>query len=302
MMQAERYSEQLAKAQSQCQLKRAIAVSMTLLLFAANLFAAPPRDDKKLKPEEVIARHLEAIGSAEARNAVKWRTVSGTVNLTLRLGGAGNLAGEAMMVSTGSRFRYGMKFRSNDYPGEDMAFDGSQVDAGFLPKGGRSQISAFLTQEPTMLREGLLGGVLSTAWALLRLDEQQPRLEYHGLKKIDGRELYEMMYRPRKGGSSLKITLYFDPTTFQHVRTKYFFQIAASIGTKDSPVQNPESYMTLTEDFEDFRAVDGLTLPHKYRLQLSVQSTKGSAIYDYTLTASQIVHNQAFQEGIFKLK
>jgi len=60
--------------------------------------------------------------------------------------------------------------------------------------------------------------------------------------------------------------------------------------------------MTLTEDFEDFRAVDGLTLPHKYRLQLSVQSTKGSAIYDYTLTASQIVHNQAFQEGIFKLK
>ena len=58
----------------------------------------------------------------------------------------------------------------------------------------------------------------------------------------------------------------------------------------------------LAEDFEEFRTVDGLMLPHKYRLQLSVQSIKGSAIYDYTLTASQIVHNQTFQEGIFKLK
>ena len=66
MFQAERYSEQPSKPQSQRQLKRAIAVSITLLLFTANLFAAPPRDDKKLKAEEVIARHLEAIGSAMA--------------------------------------------------------------------------------------------------------------------------------------------------------------------------------------------------------------------------------------------
>src|SRR5262249_51479067 len=230
MFQSKRYIGQSTKAKRQCQLERAIALAMILLLLAANLFAAPPRDDKKLKPEEIIAHHLEALGSPEARNAVKWRAVGGTINLTLRLGGAGNLAGEAMMVSTGSRFRYGMKFRSVEYPNEDMAFDGSRVDAGFLPKGGRSQLSAFLTQQTPLLKEGLLGGVLSTAWALLRLDQQQPRLDYRGLKKIDGRELYEMTYRPRKGDANLKIALYFDPATFQHVRTQSTFQLAASIG------------------------------------------------------------------------
>ena len=302
MFQTERCTGQSTKAKRQSQLESVIALSIILILFTANLFAASPRDDKKLKPEELIARYLEAIGRLEARNAVKWRAVSGSVNLTLRLGGAGNLAGEGMMVSTGSQFRYGMKFRSVDYPSEDMAFDGSRVDAGFLPKGGRSQLSAFLTQQTTPLKEGLLGGILSTGWSLLRLDQLQPRLDYRGLKKIEGRELHEMTYRPRKGDANLKITLYFDPTTFQHVRTQYNFQIAASIGTKDSPEQNPESYYSLTEDFDDFRNVDGLMLPHKYRLQMGVQSTRASAIYDYTLMVSRIVHNQTFDDGIFKLK
>ncbi len=302
MCQPKPFLGQSTKTIGQSCYGKAVALFTILILFTANLLATPPRDDKKLKPEELMARHLEAMGSPEARNAVKWRTVGGAINLTLRLGGAGNVAGEAMMVSTERRFRYGMKFRSVDYPGEDMAFDGSQVHAGFLPKGGRSQLSAFLTQQPTILKEGLLGGVLSTDWALLHLDQQQPRLDYRGLKKSSGRELHEMTYRPRKGDASLKITLYFDPATFYHVRTQYNFQIAASIGTKESPEQNPESYLTLTEEFDEFRKVDGLMLPHKYRLQMSVQSPRASAIYDYTLTVSGIVHNQPFDEGIFKLK
>jgi len=42
--------------------------------------------------------------------------------------------------------------------------------------------------ENVPLREGLLGGVLSAAWPLLRLAQQNPKLEYRGLKKMEGRQ------------------------------------------------------------------------------------------------------------------
>jgi hypothetical protein len=276
--------------------------AIIMVAFLAAFAAASSAQDKKLKIEELIARHVESLGSPEARAAVHSRVASGTVALVLRIGGAGNLPGNAMMVSAGSRLRLGMKFPSIDYPAEDISFDGARAAIGLLPKGGRSQLSAFLKQQDAPLKEGLLGGTLSTAWPLLRLDQQQPKLEYRGLKKIEGRELHEVSYRPRKGSSDLKISLYFDPATFRHARTQYSFQIGASIGTRESSNLNPENYYSLTEDFDDFAEVDGLMLPRKYRLQLSVQSGTGSALYDYTIAIGPISHKETIDEKMFTLK
>lgn len=281
---------------------RLFARSIILMLFTVSIFAAAASDDTKLKPEELTARHLESIGSADARSAAKSRVATGAVSLVARIGGAGNLSGEAMMVSSGARLRFGMRFSVVDYPGENMAFDGSRPYTSFLPNGVRSKLSTFLTQQDAPLKEGLLGGVLSTAWPFARLSEQQPKLEYRGLKKVGGREFHELSYRPRKGSSSLKIILHFDPETFRHLRTQYTFQVGASIGTREAPEQNSESYYSLTEDFDDFRAVDNLTLPHKYRLQLSVQTGTASTLYDYTLTINRISHKEQFDEQIFTLK
>jgi hypothetical protein len=282
--------------------KGGLILIIALALCSAHTFGTTSAQDKKLTPEELIARHLESLGAAEAKAAAKTRTVTASVTLALRVGGAGNLSGEGMMVSTGQRLRFGMRFPVIEYPKEDMAFDGSRATTGFLPKGNRSQLSAFLSQQDAPLKEGLLGGALSTAWPLLHFEQQQPRLEYRGLKKIDGRELHEVNYRPRKGSSSLKIVLHFDPATMRHVRTQYRFQVGASIGTRENANLNPESDYSLTEEFDDFRAVDGLMLPHKYRLQLSVQSVAGSALYDYNLAVSRISHNEALDERLFTLK
>jgi hypothetical protein len=195
-----------------------------------------------------------------------------------------------------------MKFRSLEYPGEEMAFDGKHAATGFLPHGARSYLSSFLSMRDAPLKEGLIGGVLSTAWPLLRIEEQNPRLEYRGLKKIDGREMHVLSYRPRKGDHDLKISLYFDSATFRHMRTYYSWKVEARIGTRDSPNQNPEVYSSLTEDFDDFRAVDGLMLPHKYRLQVSIQDTNKSALYDYTLAVNSISHNETIDDRVFTLK
>ncbi|HKS40418.1 MAG TPA: hypothetical protein VJX74_07360 [Blastocatellia bacterium] len=276
--------------------------ALTLTVFAAGIFAAPLTQDKKLTPEELIARHVESIGSPEARASARSRVVKGTIMLAFRVGGAGSGTGTGTLASTGSKVWYGMKFNAIEYTGENLVFDGKRAATGFLPNGGRSQLSSLLSIREAPLKEGLLGGALSTAWPFLRIEEQNPKLEYRGLKKIDGREMHELSYRPRKGDSDLKITLYFDGATFRHIRTRYSLKIEARIGTRESPNQNPESYYSLTEDFDDFRAVDGLMLPHKYRLQVSVQGSSASSLYDYTLAVNSISHKETIDDRVFTLK
>lgn len=279
-----------------------ITIILFLGLLAATAFSSSSPEDKKLKPEELIARHLESIGPKEELAAVKSRVATGPVALVVRVGGAGNLEGEAVVASTGPRLRVNMKFPAIEYPSESLAFDGSKLATGFLPNGNRSRLSAFISQQDETIKEGLVGGVLSTAWPLLRVAELQPRLDYKGLKKIDGRELHEVNYRPRKGSGELKIVMHFDPATFRHVRTRYNYTISATIGTRQSSNQNPESYFSLTEEFDDFREVNGLTLPHKYRLQLSVQAGTTTSLYDYNMAFNRVSHNEPIDERVFTLK
>jgi hypothetical protein len=186
------------------------------------------------------------------------------------------------------------------YPGEQFGFDGSKVLTGHLPSGRRSALSLYLEQQNAPLKDGLLGGTLSTAWALLRIDQLKPKLEYRGLKKIEGRELHEVGYRPQKGSPDLKITLYFDAVTFRHVRTHYEFKVPARLGNGPNESNRfQEDYYQLVEDFDDFRAVDALMVPYKYRLQLNVQTSAGTILSDWNVVVGQVSHNQALDDQIF---
>ena len=282
--------------------KLVFKAAVSALFISLFLVVETAGQDKKLTADEVVARHLEALGAKEARAAVTNRIVSGPVKYIIRLGGGGQLDGGGGMISSGSKFRYTMKFPNPEYPVEQMAFDGERAESAFLPNGGRSPLSLFLNQQPLPLKEGLFGGVLSTAWPLGRMEQQQPKLEYRGLKKIDGRELQSLGYRARKGSSDLKVTLYFDSATFRHVRSEYKFEVGARIGEgPNDSTRIQESYYVLTEDFDDFRAVDGLNLPYKYRVQLSVNTSGGSLLRDWALTVDQISHKVAIEEGVFKI-
>jgi hypothetical protein len=245
--------------------------SRSAMLVAAGLLCVSvSAQDKKLTVEQVIAHHLDSIGSAQARGSAKNRVVSGTVKLVSRVGTASNIDGQAAMASWGAKVRYSMRFTSPQYTGEQLAFDGSKVLTGHLPSGRRSPLSLYLEQQSLPLRDGLLGGSLSTAWAMLRVDQLKPKLDYKGVKKIDGRQLHEVIYRPDKGSTDLKVSLYFDAATFQHVRTEY-----------------------------EFRAVDALMIPRMYKLQLQVQTSTGTNLYDWNVVIDQVLHNQALDEQIF---
>jgi hypothetical protein len=67
----------------------------------------------------------------------------------------------------------------------------------------RSSFGEFVHSQDQIVREGLLGGSLTTAWALLNLDHNQPKLSYEGLKKVDGRQLHDLRYRCKRNDDDI---------------------------------------------------------------------------------------------------
>lgn len=251
------------------------ATLLSLLLLLSTAVAVRPDDKEKMKPEDLIARHLDAIGPAEARNALKSIIAAGTVEASLR-GGRGvvsKIGGTSVLGSENNKSLINLSFTDTEYPFERIAFNGDKVTAAWLKPGQRSPLINFLMSYDAIIRQGLLGGTLSASWPLLRLTDRNPKLEYGGLKKVEGRQLHELRYSPRKGGD-VKIALYFDPETFQHVRTEYRKSLTNQTagGVDASKSGAGETRYQLIEEFGDFKKEGQLTLPHDYTMTLKIES------------------------------
>jgi hypothetical protein len=260
----------------------------------ASRAAATP-DKEKMKPEEVVAKHLESIGTAEARQAVRNLVASGTVVFNIRSGGKGQTGGASLIASEGEMNLFKMVFQSSPtYPHELFSYDGKSFGALHVRAGARSPLGEFFMSHDTIFKQGLFGGTLSTAWPLLNLAGRNPRLDYEGTKKIGDRQTHELRYSPRKG-SDMKIKLFFDAETFQHVRTEYEHTLAAALGgrisTGGASAGKSEVRYKLVEDFSDFKKEGNLMLPHTYKIALSIQGPI-MTLQDWVFELTQFAFNQ----------
>lgn len=256
-----------------------IAVILTL-----SVFCFPK--DTTLTPEEIIARHLESIGPKQARDAANSRELTGKAHMDPLVGGVGGeLTGDALVLSEGNKVKIGMKFGDPSYPQEQLVYDGNRVVIGTLQPGKRSALGQFLVVQQEILKEGLMGGALSTAWPLLDVQNRKPKLTYNGLKKIGARQLHELKYVPRKGDGRLEIRMYFEPETFRHVRTTYEVLMPPEMngGIFDSQLRTEKRFL-LEEQFSDFRPVNGLMLPASYGIQFSADMELKTGIWSFQIT------------------
>lgn len=248
----------------------ALALSPTDLVGASN--ARP----QKIPVDEVLTKHLESIGSVEDRAATKNLIGTGVVTLSLHAGGKGLAEGRALMASEGTRNLLVWEFASGEYPFEKIGFDGKTLTVKPLRPGLRSPLGQFFLSHDVLFSEGLLGGTLSDSWPLLAVADRKPKIEYSGMKKIDGRQMHELRYKPRKG-ADLSIRLFFDAETFQHVRSEYERTVAATMGSAPAAsVSLRETRYRVIENFSDFRKEGSVTLPHTYRFELIIQSQAGN--------------------------
>ena len=280
-----------------------IRALLACVLVAAAWAAAPPpgaRAGDKLKPEEIVARHLEAVGAAETRESIKTRLIVGTVALAFQAPRAAQGFGRAVLASEGEQNIFGMAFdNSPNYPYEKVGFDGKEVTASYVRPGVRSPLGDFLLTHKAIVRGGLVGGVLSQSWPLFNLPGGRGKVEGGGTKRIGDRQAYELKYTP-KGGSDLDISLFFDAETFRHVRTEYARTISAPMGStpENSSGQSVTRYR-MTEEFSDFRKEGGIDLPHVYKLTLAIRSGRGSFDGEWATTMTQFSFNQRIPPSYF---
>ncbi|HYO62106.1 MAG TPA: hypothetical protein VER08_00465 [Pyrinomonadaceae bacterium] len=265
------------------------------LLLAAALLLAPALAPaaQKMTPEEVVKRHLDSLGTAEDRAAIKSRLMQGAAALVLRSPGAGRAQGPAMMFSEGDKSVIAMNFGSPDYPFDKFGFDGDKLTVAYQKPGVRSTLGDFIYNRDLIFKHGLMGGTLSSTWPLLDFDGKEAKLEYNGTAKVNDRQAHRLRYAPRRG-SDLKITLYFDAENFRHLRTEYEQTVSNQMGgiSTDRNLERELRYR-LVEDFSDFKQEGKLTLPHTYKINLSLdRRTGGNYLAEWELRFSQFGFNQ----------
>ena len=272
-----------------------------VLLVALSLVSLPSSATDKLKPEDLVAKHLESIGSAAARAAIVTRIIAGTSQVVFRTPPPGQAVGRAVLASQGVKSLIGISFPSPVYPREELGFNGNNFIAAYVTPGVRSSLGGFLMTNDLIFKQGLMGGTLSSAWPLLDLNARHPQLEYAGTRKVDDRTLHELKYQPR-GGSELQIRLFFDQENFRHVRTEYERVIAASTGTRAyANVQEREIRYKMVEEFSDFKKEGELNLPHTYKIKLAVDSQNGSFLAEWVMTLTQFLFNQKIDPTSFSI-
>jgi hypothetical protein len=276
---------------------------IALALSLAGLFNLAHAADTK--PADIVAKHLDSIGTADARAAINTRAVQGTLRFKILVGGAGEVVGSWGRVSEQRKSNFVMRFGSGDWRGEQFIFDGEKTSfAAATSSHLRSEFAQFVNNQDFIVREGLLGGELSTAWALENLDSNRVKLEYIGLKKVDGRELHGIDYSSKANGD-MTVKLYFDPESYHHVKTIYSVVITPSgvgHGVTTSASQQEIRY-TIEERFSDFQTDNGITLPRHYDLQYTQELQNGSTrAYDWDMTVNKLVNNIGLNPGNFQIK
>jgi hypothetical protein len=226
---------------------------------------------QNLTSDQIFEKHLESIGSKEKR---------GTLN-TLIAAGLGEFesrrpqmkgGGKAVVVSDPTNLYYMMSLNSNDYPFEKVGMFGNKISLPFISAGTRSLLGSFLNEHPKVLSDSLFCGSMSLRWITDVAGNRKTKMKSAGLKKVDGRQLRVVDVQSTKGPDDFKIRLYFDAENYRHVRSEYRREIQVERIVFGQQNQQASSRLDLTEEFSDFKEVEGLTLPYHYKVTFASNS------------------------------
>ena len=243
--------------------------SKTMLLVAiavgyAGIGFSPLSAAKKMRPEELVSLHLDAIGPADARTGMKSRIFRGEGVWRVLQGGRAQLPGTVYEASDGNSISVRFDTRGNPtYFGEHLVYNGKDIRIFQGFQAGRSPLGEFCMNNKALLREGLLGGVTSTAWPLLHLEARGAKLKYAGLKKVDDRQLHRLDYKPRKSGGPAKIQLFFEPDTYRHVQTRYRYEVPRRHRRQSRCISRRTEH--LRDGHRDLLELPGYRRPHVAR-------------------------------------
>lgn len=285
--------------------KSILTVLILVLCAALNSQAA----DNPPTAEEILAKHLDAIGSADARAKSKVLQAVGDAKFMFTsAGGAGQGLGKLQMATDGPKLRFSVELNTQNYTGEEFICDGSKLNIAGFVYGKKSMLGAFVDQRQEVVKEGIFGGVLSTGWPLLDLSGRKAKVKFNGVKKVGDKDLLELKYEPKKTSGDIQIRFYFDPTTYRHVMTIYEalipVQSAVSINPNANTAKNganaQEGHQVLKETFGNFKTLDGITIPSRWTVELT-NDTDATTSMKWEFNVQNAAH-AAVDPAAFKVK
>ncbi|MBX3244902.1 MAG: hypothetical protein KF685_10635 [Acidobacteria bacterium] len=271
-------------------------VLMVLMIAVSVSFAF----SQKLKAEEVIAKHIEAIGGIENFKKIEKRAAAGSVKFRSKQP-AKETDGRAVIASDKNNQMFFLQLNSQEYPNEKIGYFAEKTELPFVTAGARSPLGAFLADHDSLLREGLFLGVLNGKWALINTEETGSKIRNVGGKNVDGQKTVGIEYTPKGVGSQeFSVRMYFDAKSFHHLRTVYTRQIQSSPDTFGQLGRQAGVKQTLTETYGEHRAVDGLVLPHSYTAHYVTDSNSGVYEFVWKVDIAEYRLNAEFVDNFFK--
>ncbi len=276
-------------------MKKSLILIIVFLTVASSIYG------QKLKPEEIIAKHLASIAPADKLSTVKSLIAVGEVRVDYITQKNQPASGRIVIASEGNKLFYGMQLNASDYPQEKIIFDGNKTDVAAVMAGNRSLLGNFIQSNNGIVSQGLIAGPLTTSWALLDAAQRGAKISSGGSKKIDGKEVYALSFSP-KSSSDLDVTMFFDQQTFQLLRTEYKRTASASMGrTPEESSRMQETRLKVTEDFSDYKNHEGINVPTKYKLYYSISGQNGTTEISWASNFSEFAVNQKLDPSTFSI-
>ncbi|HEX5707441.1 MAG TPA: hypothetical protein VFX96_09105 [Pyrinomonadaceae bacterium] len=271
----------------------------TSLLLALSIAAAcavtsaRADDEKKMTADEIIAKHLEAVGGREAIAKFKTRVAIGTVVKEDE-----PAARFAVMSEAPNRLSVFYGFRDYD---ARMIYDGSR--ATVRPAFAR-QLANLTEKYEEILASGLMFNQMSLYNLLTSGATGEMKFEAKGTKKVKGRQAYVVQVKPKKGSA---MRLYFDAENFMWVRTDYgktslsndLSRTSANINDINNQAGAEQTFDFYIET-SDFRDVDGVKLPFKFEQVMTAPLLRLKIVGTIVGTVSEYQHNGAIDPAMFQ--
>lgn len=277
---------------------------VVLMLLATVLFGGlvcPGQDKPKLKGEDIRAKHIASIGSADAITAAMNRKIEGSAQVRNVRIAQSLVRGGSFLASAKDKHVLVMAFQAlanQDYAGERIGYDGKDVNIPFVSAAQRSAVGSFIFAYPEIIKHYFFGGTLFSSWALTDPHKHIGKFELQGTEKIGDVETYKIRVVP-KGGTTLNIRMFFDATSFRHLRTEYKYTATAGTVTVDEG-RATESRYTLTEDFSNYKTINELSLPTTYKVTMRVDSARQGLEFEWLINLSRFAFDKTNEPEIFR--
>lgn len=269
-------------------MKKITALFSSLLLFAFSVVAFASDEKQKLTAEEIINKHIEAVGGKEAISRIKSRVAIGTAKKD-------NEAAVPVAIMSEAPNRVSAIYQFEGYNWQ-LSYDGSKPI--FRPAFSRAS-SQIMHKYEDMLQTGTMFNNVSLYNILTSDESDEVKFEAKGTKKVRNRPAYVVEMKRGKG----QVRLYFDAETFMWVRTDYgSVRITKDMQgfTNDVVSKDEETSYDFFVETSEFKEVDGVKLPFKVEISATSPILKQKKSGTVVATINEYRHNIPIEPTMFQ--